>query len=183
MSRLTANPLRKAACDTTSAPSTQGGFVLLTALILVLVLTVLALAGVALTSTQTRVAANSASQDITFQAAEGALSQAQANLLAGNYAPSQFAANTNGLYVSNPANAPIWTTVNWSSSSSAIQSTWGHLPAGVSAAYVIEQLPSTVIPGEPMKGLPPRVYRITAYATQASGGAPVMVQGLVRIHQ
>ena len=159
------------------------GFVLLTALILVLILTILALAGVALNSTQTRVAANSASQDVAFQAAEGALNQAQTNLLNGHYAQSGFSANTNGLYMFNQSAAPIWTTVNWSSSSGAIPvSNWTGLASGVKAFYIIEQLPPVAIPGQSFK-TPAKVYRITAYATQASGGSPVILQSLVQIQQ
>jgi type IV pilus assembly protein PilX len=159
------------------------GFVLLTALILVLILTILALAGVALNSTQTRVAANTASQDVAFQAAEGALNQGQANLLNGNYTQSGFNANTNGLYLFNQSTAPIWTTVNWSSSSGAIPvSNWGSLASGVKAYYIIEQLPPVAIPGQSFK-TPAKVYRITAYATQASGGSPVMLQSLVQVQQ
>jgi type IV pilus assembly protein PilX len=159
----------------------SGGFVLLTALILVLILTILALAGVALNSTQTRVAANTAAQDVSFQAAEGALNQAQTNLLNGNYPQSAFNANNNGLYIYNQTTAPIWTTVNWSSSSSAIPvSNWSSLASGVSAYYIIELMPPVAIPGQSFK-TPAMVYRITAYATQASGGSPVMLQGLVQI--
>ncbi len=161
----------------------HGGFVLLTALILVLILTVLALAGVALNSTQTRIAANTASQDVAFQAAEGALNQAQQNLLNGNYTQSAFLANTSGLYLFNAATAPIWTTVTWTSSSEAIPvSNWSSLVSGVKAYYIIEQLPSVISPGRSFK-TPARVYRITAYATQQSGGAPVMLQSLVQIQQ
>lgn len=157
----------------------QHGFVLITALMLVVILTLLALAGESLTSTQTRIAANSASQQATFQAAEGALSQAQAALLGGLYA-GNFNSNTGGLYTYNPAVAPIWNAANfWSLGSAAVTaSTWGTLPTGVNAAYIIEKFPSVSGPGN-SNG----VYRITAEASQASGGAPVILQGMIEISQ
>jgi type IV pilus assembly protein PilX len=162
----------------------QQGFILATALVLLVVLTMLALTAFSLIGSQTRVAANSASQQMTFQAAEGALQQAQTNLLSGVYALSAFAANSGGLYMYDPANAAPWTTVNWSSSGAVIQSnSWAtSLPSGISAAYMIEQMPPVVIPGQSFAS-PARVFRITAYATQVSGGAPVVLQGLVQIQQ
>jgi type IV pilus assembly protein PilX len=165
-------------------PPAQRGFILVTALILLVVLTMLALSAFGLIGTQTKVAANSASQQLTFQAAEGALQQAQTNLLGGSYTPAQFAANSAGLYVYNPSNAAPWTTVNWASSSAVMSSnSWAtSLPSSISAAYMIEMMPPVVIPGQNFAN-PASVYRITAYATQASGGAPVMLQSLVQIQQ
>lgn len=158
----------------------QHGFVLITALMMIVILTLLALAGESLTSTQTRIAANSASQQATFQAAEGALSQAQAALLGGLYATGNFYSNAGGLYTYNPSVAPIWNAANfWSPGSAAVTvSTWGALPTGVNAAYIIEKFP-------PVSGLGTTnlVYRITAEASQASGGAPVMLQSIIEISQ
>lgn len=156
-------------------PYKQTGFVLITALILVVILTVLALAGEVLNSTQTRIAANTASQQTTFQAAEGALNQAQTNLYTGLYTQSTFLANANGLYTYNQNSVPLWTTVNWNSGS-VIVSAWGGLPTGVKAAFIIEMMPSVNLPGGPSN-----VYRITAYATQSSGGSPIMLQSMVLI--
>ena len=115
---------------------------------------------------------------------EGALQQAQTNLLYGTYAASAFSANSGGLYTYDPANTAPWTTVDWTSSSAVVQSSsWAtSLPSGINAAYMIEQMPPVVIPGQSFAS-PARVFRITSYATQASGGAPVMLQGLVQIQQ
>ncbi len=153
----------------------QSGFVLITALILVVILTILALAGEVLNSTQTRIAANTASQQTTFQAAEGALNQAQTDLYTGLYTKASFLANSNGLYTYNQNAAPLWTTVNWNSGG-VIVSAWGGLPTGVRAAFIIEMMPSVNLPGGPSN-----VYRITAYATQSSGGSPIMLQSMVLI--
>lgn len=158
----------------------QQGFVLITALILVVILTIMALAGVTLGSTQTRIAANTAAQEATFQAAEGALNQAQTNLLINNYPATSYAANTAGLYLYNSAAPPLWTTVNWNSGSAVIFSTWGSLPAGISTAYIIEKMVAVYMPGQQQ---PVNMYRITVNATQASGGAPVILQSLVQIPQ
>ena len=177
------DPIRQIPAGLHLRPREQG-FILATALVLLVLLTMLALTAFSLIGTQTRVAANSASQQMTFQAAEGALQQAQTNLLSGAYTPAAFSANSGGLYTYDPANTAPWATVNWASSSAVIQSnSWAtSLPSGINAAYMIEQMPPVVIPGQSFAN-PARVFRITAYATQVSGGAPVMLQGLVQIQQ
>lgn len=164
-----------------SIPSrTRRGAVLLITIMLMLMLTVLGLGLVSLNSTQTRIATNSGDVQIAFQTAEGALNQAQSNLLAGNYSASNFLANSNGLYVFNPASAAVWNTVNWASNSAVIQSFQGGSKAP--AAYIIEQLPSVILPGQSLKK-PTSTFRVTARAVGPSGGAPVMLQSTVQIQQ
>ncbi|QRX84115.1 PilX N-terminal domain-containing pilus assembly protein [Glaciimonas sp. PAMC28666] len=159
---------------------TQRGAVLLITVMLVLMLTILALGLVALNSTQTRIATNSADVQIAFQTAEAALNQAQSNLLAGNYPAANFQSNNNGLYLFNPANPPLWTTILWSGATTVIPSFQGNSKSA--AAFFIELLPSVVLPGQNMKKVT-RVYRVTARAVGASGGAPVLLQATVQIQQ
>lgn len=155
------------------------GFVLVTALILMLVLTVLAVGGVSLFGGQVRTAANIASQEIAFQAAEAALQQAQTNIFAGAYPLAQFQQDSGGLYQNYPLNPPLWTTIDWTSSAAVIPVTiLTGLPSGVQAAYTIE-LMAPVVPLGSSSQNPSNVYRITAEGTQASGGAPVILQSVV----
>ncbi|BAP89509.1 uncharacterized protein E1O_23780 [Burkholderiales bacterium GJ-E10] len=155
------------------------GFVLVTALLLVLILTLLAVGGVSLFGAQVRTAANVASQEIAFQAAEAALQQAQTNLLSGAYPLSLFARNSGGLYETVPTSPPVWTTVSWTSTSAVIPVTaLTGLPSGVQGAYLIELMPPVVVRGGTLT-TPSNVYRITAEGTQATGGAPVILQSVV----
>jgi len=158
----------------------QRGSTLFVTAILMLLLIVLALGALSLNTTQTRIATNAADAQIAFQTAEGALNQAQTNIISGNYPASSFQANTNGLYVFSPGSAPLWTTVNWASTSAVISSFTGN--SNAPAAYFIELLPPVVRPGQSMK-TPTQVFRVTARAVGASGGAPVILQTNVQIQQ
>jgi len=160
-------------------PSTQRGVALLTTMMLLVMLTILALAAYSLNTTQTRVATNSADSMVAYQTAEGTLAQAESDLFAGTYADSSFAANSNGLYVFDPAAAPVWKDpAIWSSTNGVLQGFQGGSSAP--AAYLIERLPSVSRPGSDMK-TQTRVYRITARAVGKSGGSPVILQSTVLV--
>jgi type IV pilus assembly protein PilX len=156
-----------------SSRASQRASVLITTMILLMMLTVLGLAMISLNTTQTRMATNSADAQAAYQSAEGALNQAAANVQAGNYPPDYYIANTNGLYAFNPANAPLWTTVAWTSASGAIQCT--ACGASPNAAYIIEALPAVNVQGLGLQ----RVYRVTARAVGISGNSPVLLQATV----
>lgn len=159
---------------------TQHGSVLILALILLVMLTVMAVTEMSINTVQTRVAANTADQQVAFQTAEGALNEATNNLLSGQYSTTAFINNTSGLYLFNPANAPLWTTVNWNSSSSVIKSFQG---SSISqSAYIIEQLPSIIQGGQSMNS-PANVFRITARGVGASNNSVVILQTTVQIQQ
>jgi type IV pilus assembly protein PilX len=161
-------------------PSSQRGAVLMTTVILLLLITVLALSAVLMNSTQTRVAANSADSLIAYQTAEGALTEAENALLAGNYDVTQFAANTAGLYVLDAAaSTPVWSKpATWTTATAKISSYQGG--SNAAAAYVIEKLPSVIRPGQNMK-TPTQVYRITARAVGQSGNSPIILQSTLQI--
>lgn len=154
------------------------GSVLIITLLLMLMLTVMAVTQVSFNSTQTRIATNTTDIQVAFQTAEGALSAATNNLLAGNYAVGSFLSNTNGLYLSNASSAPLWTTVDWSGVNSTIKSFQGN--SNAQAAYIVEQLPSVIRPGQNMS-TPTQVYRITSRAVGASGSSSIMLQSTVQI--
>lgn len=162
----------------------QRGSVLLITVILLLLLTVLALGAVYLNTTQTRIATNSADAQIAFQTAEGALNQAQINILAGNYTASSFATNSNGLYTFDPTSPPKWTnwtSADWHNASLAIQSTF-HGNSSAVATYIIERLPSFIVAGQSMNQNT-LALRVTVRAVGASGAVPVMLQSTIQIQQ
>nr|WP_237759450.1 pilus assembly protein [Legionella parisiensis] len=149
-------------------------------MIFLLVLIVLALTAVSLNTTQTRIAANATDTEISLEKTEGALNEAINNLIKGTYDATNFLQNSNGLYVLNPTAPPLWSTANWSSSTSVISSFQGY--SNTPASYIIEQLPSIIQPGQNMK-TPTRVYRITARSIGASGNTTVMLQSTIQIQQ
>ena len=158
----------------------QTGSVLIITLLLMLMLTIIAVTQVLFNITQTHIATNTADVQVAFQTAEGALNQATNNLLAGNYSSSSFLSNANGLYLFNQNNPPVWTTVDWTSPGAVIFSFQGN--SNAQAAYIIEQLPAVVAPGQNANS-PAQVYRITARAVGASGNTSVMLQSTEQVQQ
>ncbi len=163
-----------------NAQRTQHGSVLILALVLLIMLTIIAVAEMSMNTSQTRIASNSADQQVAFQTAEGALNEATTKLLSGQYSTASFLNNTNGLYLFNPTSAPLWTTIDWNSSSSAIKSFKGG--SNAQATFIIEQLPSIIQGGQNMNS-PAQVYRITARGVGASGNSVVILQTTVQIQQ
>ncbi|MBI2786113.1 MAG: pilus assembly protein PilX [Legionella longbeachae] len=156
----------------------QRGYILLLTMIFLIILTVFAITAVSLNTTQTRIAANATDAEISLEKTEGALNAAINNLLNGSYSATDFLQNTKGLYILNPANPPLWTTVNWSSSNSVINSFQGSSTS--QASYIIEQLPSIIKPGQNAK-YPTLIYRITARSIGASGNSAVILQSTIQI--
>jgi type IV pilus assembly protein PilX len=156
----------------------QNGSILIITLLLMLMLTIMAVTQVSFNSTQSHIATNTNDAQVAFHTAEGALNEATNNLLAGNYATSNFLGNANGLYQFNPNNAPLWTTVDWTSTAAVIMSFRGGSSA--QAAYIIELLPS-IVKGGQNSSIPTQVYRITARAVGASGNSPVILQSTIQM--
>jgi type IV pilus assembly protein PilX len=164
----------------TKSNTSQKGYVLLMTMILLIILTILAMTDVSLNSTQTRIAANATDTEISLEKTEGALNEAINKLINGTYNATEFLQGNNGLYVLNPDNPPLWTTVDWSNSAAVIHSFQG--VSGSQASYIIEQLPSVIQPGQNIK-TPTYVYRITARSVGASGNTAVVLQSTVQIQQ
>lgn len=174
---------------TTRAPThgrRQAGFVLLTALVLLLALTLAALVAMVYQANQARVAGNTANAQISFETAEGALRIAEGQLLSGAYTAVPFTATgNNGLYLFNPLQAPYWTNPStWTTSGATFPSTFTGL-SSAAPQVLIEQLPSVAMPGQSLAttqyggGVQTvNVYRITVRAVGANGKAPVMVQSI-----
>ena len=159
---------------------TQQGYVLLMTLVLLILLTILALTQVALNSSQSRIAANATDSEVSFEKTEGAINEATNYLINGTYSSTNFLRNNNGLYLFDPNVSLLWKTINWSSSASVINSFQGG--TGTQATYIIEQLPSVVLPGQNMK-VPTHVYRVTAHSIGASGNTSVLIQSTLQIQQ
>lgn len=161
------------------------GFVLLTALIMLLVLTLIALVAMSFEANQARVAGNTANAQISFETAEGALRIVEGNLLSSTYAANQFVlGGSNGLYLFDPTQPPVWSLSSTWTGNNVIASGFTGQSA-TAALVVIEQLPSVSLPGQNLASIqygggspPARVYRITARAVGANGKAPVLVQSI-----
>ncbi len=171
---------------TGSTHARAGGFVLLTALVMLLVLTLAALVAIVYQANQARVAGNTANAQISFETAEGALRIAEGAMLSGQYVNVPFTvAGNNGLYLFDPASTPVWAASStWSSSGTTMASPYQGL-SSAAPQVVIEQLPSVAMPGQSIASVqygggvqPSRVYRITARAVGANGKAPSMVQSI-----
>ncbi len=167
-------------------PSRSSGFVLLTALVMLLVLTISALVAMVYQANQARVAGNTANAQISFETGEGALRIAEGALLSGQYVNSPFTtAGNGGLYLFNPQATPVWAqSATWSGSGTTMASPYQGL-SGAVPQIVIEQLPSVAMPGQNVASMqygggvqPSRVYRITVRALGANGKAPTMVQSI-----
>lgn len=158
----------------------QKGYILLLTLVMLVMLIILALALVSVNTSQTRIAGNATDLEISFEKSEGAVNQAINSLIKGTYSGSTFRQNNNGLYLFNSNTAPLWSTVNWNSSNAVIKSFQGN--SGSAASYIIEQLPSVIIPGQNMK-VPTQVYRITAQTVGSRGNTATLVQTTLQIPQ
>jgi type IV pilus assembly protein PilX len=162
-------------------PSSQRGVVLIATMILLVLLTILALTAVSMNSTQTRVAANSADQQVAYETAEGVLSQAESNVIAGLYPTSAFAANAAGLYIFDATAGPVWQTNAslWSTPGATISTGFGG-GSSQPGQFVIELLPPVIKPGQAMNAQT-QVYRVTAYGVGQSGKSPVILQATMQV--
>lgn len=156
------------------------GSVLILSLMLLVMLTLMAVTQVSFNSIQTHIATNSADLNVAFQTAEGALNEATNQLVAGTIATTGFLSNTNGLYLANATNPPLFSSIDWTNPNAVIFGFQGG--SSTQAAYLIEQLPSVVRPGQNMMTAA-QVFRITARAVGASGQSPVMLQSTEQLQQ
>ena len=164
----------------------QHGSVLVITILLLISLTIIGLSTVVLNTTQTRIATNSADQQIAFQTAEGALAEAQQFILDGvaknTLNVSSFVDSTSsstGLYVTNPSNQkPLWNTVKWGAG--AVQSFKGK--SAQPSAYIVELLPPFHVKGTPQNQRT-LAFRISARAIGANlaSPSPVILQTVFQI--
>lgn len=158
----------------------QQGYILLTTIVLLIMLTLLALSQVSMNTSQTRVAANYNESEVSFEKTEGAINEAINKLISSAYISASFLNNTGGLYLLDQSSPAKWTSVNWSSGDVINSSFNGG--TGAQPAYLIEQLPSIIQPGQNMNK-PTHVYRVTARSVGASGNSSVILQSTLQIQQ
>ncbi|WP_266156432.1 pilus assembly PilX family protein [Dyella silvatica] len=153
------------------------GIVLPVVLIMLLILTIASLVIIEQIGSQTRMAGNSAAEQLSVQAAEATLRHAANQLNSGSL--SGFRNNTGGLYCNRPdcglLTTPPWTVAaNWTGALSAkITAT----DDGSLHKFMIEELPPVVPRGSDARH-PLQVYRITARVAGPDGNSVVMLQTL-----
>jgi Tfp pilus assembly protein PilX len=172
------------------------GIVLPVVMIMLLVLTIASLAIVGQISSQTRMAANAAVNQVSLQVAEALLRNVSNQLNSGAIpsAPGNYqvgtTANPTGLYQYNPnnysastpppSNVPAdWAAVVQPAAGAAAMCPSPVTPAISYCGYIIEKLPSVQIPG----GSILNVYRITARVIGAGGQGAVRLQTLFQLPQ
>lgn len=189
MSTATAMPAASRSGCPRAVPSRDGGagqrgVALVTVLFMLLVMTLLALAGLRGTLMEERMSAGSYDRSLSFQAAEAALREGEASIVAGTRCSSgacpRPAAGTADIWVTDPtcADPTIWTPVT-----AALQS---NSPPTV---YAIELLGPAPPPNEPGCGLDGDTscmvdfYRITACSGDpANGRAQTILQSNFYTH-
>ncbi len=161
----------------------QDGAAMVIALIMLLVLTLLATASARMTILEERMTGNTQDRSVAFQAAEAGLrageDQAQVPVL------PDFAVNAAGLYrAPDPADTPLWLTVNWASAGdvslyNGLADAPGSL-ARATASFLVEELPRVATPGESLAAdasVDEAIFfRVTARGVGVSGNAAVTLQ-------
>jgi type IV pilus assembly protein PilX len=163
--------------------SGQRGVALLIGLVLLIVLTIVALVAMQLVSNQSRVAANAWGEQMSLATGEGALGNAESQLLSGAL---NFASGTDGQYIFNPATAPQWSdpAFNWNVAANVLAGAGfanSQYPKS-SAKAIVEQLPAVAGPGQSMcvgyncSGGTVQVFRVTVNSVGPDGKLPAIVQ-------
>ena len=172
------NPQR---CKPTVAigPERQRGVVLFVSLIMLLVMTLIGVTGMQNSSMEEKMVSNVRDIELSFQAAEAALREAEAGLQVAVL--QEFDGTNTGLY--QPAargNPPLWEVAStWSSGGSiSYTGSLGYLSA--QPQYIIEELPpvpdpkGSIAADEPLPEA--RVYRVTARGVGGSDKSITMLQ-------
>jgi type IV pilus assembly protein PilX len=169
----------------------QTGMVLFVALILLVILSLLGVTAARMQTVEERMARNEDNRQTGAQAAEAALRNAEAGLLAGLF--SNFAANTNGLYDLAPSAGSVVSGINWPAAAAPAVLTYAGpnlnaIPTNARLPkYVIESLPPVAVPGESINQVqyaapttPVAVYRVTANGQGADQTASTTLQSIFR---
>jgi type IV pilus assembly protein PilX len=178
----------------------QRGAVLFVSLILLLILTLIGITAARMQTVEERMAQNDDNHQLAVQAAEAALRYGETLLWSGIYSAPDFAANANGLYQlqtevqaaagsSNPAQASIVDSINWSSPGTQTKPYAGpglsDAPAPPQPAQiVIESLPPVARAGDPIctpgygQEQVCSVYRITAHAVGGDSTSAATLQSI-----
>jgi type IV pilus assembly protein PilX len=162
--------------------SHQSGVVLFVALMLLVILSMIGVTVARMQTVEERMARNEDNRQLSLQAAEAALRNAEDGLLSSP-GISQFAANTGGYYVMSTSTGSVVPTINWTVASQVAAYTGPPLtaiPAAVQAPkIVVEYLGGVALPGEDQAN-PPIAYRVTVQAANAEGTPSSMLQSIYR---
>lgn len=162
----------------------QQGVSLFISLILLLVMTIIGITATTTTNLDEKMVANTRDQQISFQAAETAITEAE-DFVATLADSSAFTAEGEaGLYLAtDPGVTPLWETIDWTGTENLIVAD-SALPTAEAPKYIIEALSNfstddgVVISnyGEVVGAATVDVYRITAYGVGSSSNAKVLLQ-------
>jgi type IV pilus assembly protein PilX len=161
--------------------SRQSGVVLFVALILLVILSMIGVTVARMQTVEERMARNENERQLSMQAAEAALRNAEDSLLTSP-GISQFN-NTGGYYVMSPTTGSVLPTINWNVPAQVTTYTGPALtaiPTAVQAPkIVIEYMGGVALPGEDQAN-PPITYRVTVQAASADGTPSTMLQSIYR---
>jgi len=166
----------------------QSGAALIVVLMLLIIITLLGLASMRGAIMQERMAANTISRSLAFQAAEAGLRQAEVIARDGSLSFPASGCSAGLCAMTAPGNVPVWKADSfWSSDKIRVGEVVGKGDAAITPRFVIEDFGTSVNGGgisdsiDMSKAVPSTteqsVYRITAYAATPNG-AEVIVQSL-----
>lgn len=159
----------------------QTGAVLFVSLIILLIMTLLGISGMQTTVLEEKMAGNFKDKNMSFQAGESALREAEEYLNATSILPP-FTGGTVGHYQPTASGAARWddTVTDWTDTTNDVLAYAGTLTnIAASPAYIIEELPAIPEAGGSLEAgvaVEARYYRITTRAVGGTDTAVVMLQ-------
>ena len=160
-------------------PGRQRGVVLFVALIMLLVMTLIGVTGMQNSSMEEKMVSNVRDIELSFQAAEAALREAETSLQAAVL--QEFDGSNTGLY--QPAvrgNPPLWEVASTWTSGGSLDYTGSLAYLSERPRYIIEELPAVPDPEGSIAADEPlpetRVYRVTARGVGGTDKAITILQ-------
>ncbi|MCM3562064.1 pilus assembly PilX family protein [Hydrogenophaga intermedia] len=157
-----------------SSRSAQRGVVLVVALVLLAIMALVGVNAMRSVSQEERMAAHTYDRNLSFQAAESALREAEAVVAANKPMPTSCA---NGLCpAAAPTDTPRWLVPNSTDWQAATTITSGSI--AITPQYIVEYLGNTFEcePGSPSTSTDCKRYRITARSNPGADRSVVMLQ-------
>jgi type IV pilus assembly protein PilX len=166
--------------ESSPARSRQSGVVLFIALILLVILSMIGVTVARMQTVEERMARNEDSRQLSLQAAEAALRNAEDALLTSP-GSSQFANNTGGYYTLSPQTGSLLPTINWNDAAQVAPYTGPALtamPAAVQAPKIVVEYMGQLAGKGDDQANPPSMYRVTVQAASADGTPSIMLQSI-----
>lgn len=173
--------MNKSATSLFNHPSKQKGIVLVVGLIMLLLMTMIGVTGMQTTSLQEKMTGNFRDRNQAFQAAEATLRDGEQYLR--NTALLTEFNNTNGMYQPGLSGVDVWTTLDWSNTSTSVQYSTTMANVGTQPRYIIEELPAVPDPESSLEAgvtQTSKFYRITSRATGGTDTAVVILQSVYK---